>query len=263
MSISKRTCGTTVPSEYQIIRNDQRLNNSTKRIGSDLKIYIDVQFIHITSKTSRHISKDQREKQISVLNNAFLKYQIEFGYDEAQVIQVENSFWYKMDLGSLAEREAKNDLHGSPERHLNFYTAGISGGLLGWATFPWQLEGNRHMDGVVMLDETLPEGSKEPYNLGITAVHEVGHWLGLYHTHQDGCRGKGDHVGDTPSHSEPNWGKPDDSLRNGACREGELAPVHNYMNYCDDEWLDEFTDKQIERVKRHVAEYRPKFIRES
>jgi hypothetical protein len=32
------------------------------------------------------------------------------------------------------------------------------------------------------------------------------------------------------------------------------------MNYCDDRWLNEFSPQQIDRVKRHVAEYRRGFV---
>jgi len=242
------------------MRNDDRLAASTRRVRTDQRIVIDVQYVHITDGERGSISPATRRNQIKVLNKAFNAYNIEFIHSEDQVRSIDNPDWYVMDHGSAEERAAKTALHGSPERHLNFYTAGLSGGLLGWATFPWELEGDRVMDGVVMLDQALPGGAAAPYDLGVTAVHEVGHWLGLYHTFQGGCTDQGDHVGDTPAHREPNFGKPDPTQPNGACVLGALAPVHNFMNYCDDNWLNEFSPQQIDRIKRHVAEYRRGFI---
>lgn len=65
-------------------------------------------------------------------------------------------------------------------------------GLLGYSTWPWELDPKSGkpdaltMDGVVIHFETLPGGSYKPYNMGRTCIHETGHWMGLYHTFQNG-----------------------------------------------------------------------------
>ena len=68
------------------------------------------------------------------------------------------------------------------------------------------------------------------------------------------------HINDTISHSKANYGTPDDGERNGACDPEKQAPIHNYMNYVDDEWMNEFTPEQGERLKKMVLMYRPGLI---
>ena len=47
--------------------------------------------------------------------------------------------------------------HGDSTGSLNFYTADLPDGLLGWATFPWYLGAYPVMDGVVINQMSLPE----------------------------------------------------------------------------------------------------------
>jgi hypothetical protein len=212
---------------------------------------IKVAFHVIYSGSTGNVPDSQLDSQIQVLNDAYVG--TGFSFVRSTTDRTNNSTWFTMTPGSSAETQAKNALVKSPTTQLNFYTANPGQGLLGWATFPWSLAGSPSKDGVVILYTSLPGGTAAPYNEGDTATHEIGHWLGLYHTFQGGCSASGDSVSDTPAEKSAAYGCP--TGRN-TCSSAGLDPINNFMDYVDDYCMFQFTAGQTSRMQSSVATYR-------
>lgn len=215
---------------------------------------IDVYFHVIAGSTSSangYLSDSQVRAQMDVLNKAFSG--TGWSFNLVSTDRTVNPSWYVMEPNSTAESEAKAALRQGTADDLNIYSANPGGGLLGWATFPSNYASNPLRDGVVILWESIPNGGAAPYDEGDTAVHEVGHWMGLYHTFQGGCSKSGDYVSDTPSERSAAYGCP---AGRDTCNSTGADPIENYMDYTDDACMFEFSAGQDARMDAQFSAYR-------
>ncbi|HEX8746502.1 MAG TPA: zinc metalloprotease [Pyrinomonadaceae bacterium] len=219
-------------------------------------------FFHIVNKgegiANGDIPLTMVQAQVRVLNQSFSGItggaDTPFRFVLAGIDRTTNVEWFNAGPGSKTEREMKSALHTGDAKVLNFYTNNAGGVLLGWATFPSDYARDPLMDGVVCLYSSLPGGSEVPYNEGDTGTHEIGHWLGLYHTFQGACSDNaGDYVDDTPAERSPAFRCPGGR---DSCPKPGLDPIENFMDYTDDPCMFKFTAGQAARAEALSAQYR-------
>jgi Pregnancy-associated plasma protein-A len=230
-----------------------------------------------------YLSDERIQAQIDVLNAAFLSSGFQFDFDvETDVTRTNQAEWFNLVSsgsdqryfrGSNKEIKMKQALHEGDSETLNIYSASLGQFLLGWAWLPWDLDpeftdGNplpSFLDGVVLDFRSLPvvpndtgDDSKFAiYSEGDTGTHEVGHWLGLYHTFQGGCSEPGDHVDDTAAEASPAFNCPvgRDTCVDAGVDPG-VDPIRNFMDYTQDSCMNMFTAGQAVRMQASWAEFR-------
>jgi Pregnancy-associated plasma protein-A len=209
-------------------------------------------FAHVL-RTPAHggVPQSRIRSQLHVLNAAFAGRESPyaarspFHFRLAGVDVSANRAWYRMDEGTLAEQHAKRALHRGTAEDLNLYIGANAAGVLGWGTQPTAYPAQPRLDGVVIARHTLPGGRWGRYSSGDDAVHETGHWLGLYHTFEGGCSRRGDRVADTPAEARPSYTC---HLERDTCASPGNDPVHNFMDYGDDACMNAFTAGQVDRM---------------
>ncbi len=231
---------------------------ATAAAGGGAPVTIDVVW-HVIRKNASvaggNVPRSRIAAQIDVLNDSYGGStggaSTGFRFRLVEVNRVDSTKWFSLVPG---EKEAamKRALHEGDERTLNIYSAKLGQLLLGWATFPFVDYGDPTYDGIVILHTTVPGGSEDPYDEGDNATHEVGHWLGLFHTFQDGCEG-GDLVADTAPEASPAFGCP---IGRDTCTQPGLDPITNFMDYTEDACMFEFTAGQGSRMRQVWTAYR-------
>jgi hypothetical protein len=251
-----RNCGAEQFDAEQVAQIESRF----ERLKAEAALRGDVQaqavtvpvYFHVirSSSGAGGVTTTQIDNQIKMMNTAFGA--AGFTFTLAGVDYTNNDQWYTCST-SGCESKMKSALRKGSADDLNFYTNNMGQGLLGWATFPWSYASSPNMDGVVVLQSSLPGGSTANYNEGDTGTHEVGHWMGLYHTFQGGCTSPGDSVSDTPFEGSAAYGCP--SGRD-TCSTSGLDPITNFMDYTYDSCMNTFSAGQNSRANSMWTTYR-------
>jgi hypothetical protein len=264
-----RGCATPQPTEVEAEALEQAaaemaslVNRGGNRFESNATTVTVGVYVHVITNTSGAgaISDTVIANQIRVLNDSYSGitggFNTKFRFALISTDRTANNTYFTAGYGTAAETSMKNALRKGTAKDLNLYFNQPSTGELGWATFPSSYSSQPKMDGVVCDGRTVPGGSFSPYNEGDTATHEVGHWVGLYHTFQGGCSKNGDFVADTPASKAPNFGCPAGKDSCATKAYPGVDPIENFMDYTDDFCMYKFTTGQNDRASSLSATYR-------
>jgi len=198
--------------------------------------------------------------QVQVLNEDFRAMagtlgapgsDVKIQFELAGITRTQNADWFN-DNNELTYKAA---LGWNQDHYLNIYTNTASG-YLGYAYFPQESAGSVE-DGVVVLYESVGgrDNGFDIYDQGRTLTHEIGHYLGLFHTFEGfGCYTgytAGDLINDTNSEDTDHYS----CVQTATC--GTADPIANYMNYTPDDCMNNFTPEQANRITCSIKNYRP------
>ena len=207
------------------------------------------------------VSDEVIQEQTDVLNGVYN----EFGYSFSvgSIDSAVNAGWYyatdshKFDTGNWDNDDQylamAQSMTVNVPSSINFFWTGATF-TSGLGVYPWSFPENDSRHGLFCGNYTIP-GGDYTFTEGYTGVHEVGHYLGLYHTFENGCSNPGDEVDDTPYQSDANYGCPSS---NYSC--SSYDDIGNYMDYMDDDCMTHFTEGQHDRIYWAIETYRPTLL---
>lgn len=133
------------------------------------------------------------------------------------------------------------------KRYLNIWVGNLVSGVIGYSS---PLGGPAEKDGLAISYFAFGTTGniKAPYTKGRTAVHELGHWMGLRHIWGDQFCGN-DGIDDTPPQSNATRGCPSGMVVS-TCGIPEIGNMYNnYMDLTNDDCTNMFTVGQRDKMR--------------
>ena len=151
-------------------------------------------------------------------------------------------------------------------RYLNIWICDLNEGLQGYAQFPG---GPEETDGIAIDWQTVgnqiyPWTASENYEWakGKVLVHEIGHWLNLYHPWGNEFSGCGeDHIPEIHKQSGPIYpGQACPDTMFSSCSDSGRLFIKHYMDYAGSSCMCTFTKNQVLRGLASLNTYRNEMI---
>lgn len=255
------------------LKQTSAINNSVLRLGEGNVITIPVVVHILYHQPYENISDEQVYNQIAALNRDFRRKSADTVNTPAifKSLAADCEIEFKLAISDPKRKSTTGIIHKytptvywqaddkmkfsiemgddawDPKSYLNIWVCNLEQ-VAGYSSVPG---GPENKDGIVIGYPVFGMNSGGSFNMGRTAVHEVGHWLNLKHLWGDTNCGD-DLVDDTPKQSGYNIGCPSNTRI--TCSNGPNGDMYmNYMDFVNDACMNLFTKGQKARMRALFA----------
>ena len=269
--------------EYEEIAFEKYMKSKHKERLSTYTIPVVVHIVQNEENTDMGISDLQIFEQIEILNNSYNALnndisltptefidlvgnpEIEFclasvdpnGYSTNGITRTNTSVnSFSTGLNNIKYTDQGGIDAWDTDSYLNIWVGKITTGVLGYSNTPTS-NIPEHEQGLVVGYSYFSYSDHSIYNMGKTAVHEIGHYLNLKHPWGiGGCDNNNDFVSDTPISEAAYFGNPTHPMI--SCETTDM--FMNYMDYVNDSSMVMFSQGQVDRMHFALLYYRPSIL---